>query len=75
MQLKTRHEIRAEFDRKGLSYSAWAMKNGFSPSLVIAILNDDDRNPARKCLRGTSHNIAVALGLKDGEISRVAAAA
>jgi hypothetical protein len=36
------------------------------------ILNDDDRNPKRKCLRGESHNIAVALGLKDGLISRPA---
>lgn len=75
MTLKTRTQIRAEFDRKGQSYSAWALKNGFSPSLVIAILNDDDRNPARKCSRGDSHNIAVALGLKVGEIHRVKLAA
>lgn len=69
MTLKTRQEIRAEFDRKGQSYSKWAVKHGFSPSLVIAILNDDDRKPSRKCSRGDSHNIAVALGLKAGEIS------
>ena len=70
MTLKTRTEIRAEFDRKGQSYSQWALKNGFSPSLVIAILNDDDRNPTRKCSRGDSHNIAVTLGLKTGEVCR-----
>lgn len=75
MTLKTRTEIRAEFARKGLSYSAWALKNGFSPSLVIAIVNDDEQHPSRKCSRGDSHNIAVALGLKVGEINRAKLAA
>ena len=68
--LKTRQEVRAEFARKGMSYSAWAKKNGYSPNLVFNILNDNQANPARKCIRGDSHNIAVQLGLKDGEVSR-----
>ena len=70
MSLKTRSEIRAEFANKGMSVSAWALQHGFSPSLAIAILNDDDVRPARKCSRGDSHNIAVALRLKEGEIHR-----
>ncbi|VFR54504.1 hypothetical protein BRI6_1085 [plant metagenome] len=38
---------------------------------MLAIVNDDDATPKRKCLRGESHNIAVKLGLKDGEISEL----
>jgi hypothetical protein len=40
--------------------------------MVSDIINDDERSPKRKCLRGESHNIAVALGLKEGVISRPA---
>ena len=68
--LKTRQEVRAEFANKGMSYSAWAKKHGYSVNLVICILNDDQQNPTRKCLRGDSHNIAVQLRLKEGEVSR-----
>lgn len=70
MTTKTRKQVREDFARKGLSYSAWARANGFNTTLVTRILADDDHNPTRKCLRGESHNIAVALGLKDGEICR-----
>ncbi|WP_368921829.1 DNA-binding protein [Comamonas aquatica] len=70
MALKTRDEVREEFARRGWSITGWARQHGFSPVLVSDILNDDARNPKRKCLRGESHNIAVALKLKDGEISR-----
>ncbi|MFT4190866.1 MAG: DNA-binding protein [Comamonas sp.] len=70
MALKKRSEVRAEFIRKGWSISAWATRNGYSPNLVIAIINDDDVKPVRKCTRGDSHNIAVLLGLKEGEVSR-----
>lgn len=69
MSLKKRSDVRAEFARKGWSYSAWATKYGYSPNLVIAIVNDDDHNPIRKCARGASHNIAVQLGLKEGEVN------
>lgn len=71
MPIKTRSQVRAEFARKGWSYSGWAKKHRFSPALVLAIVNDDDATPKRKCLRGESHNIAVKLGLKDGEISEL----
>ncbi|WP_175716563.1 DNA-binding protein [Burkholderia anthina] len=67
--LKTRAQVRAEFAKKGLSYSSWAAKHGFPSGLVIEILNDNDSSPKRPCLRGTSHNIAVKLGLKEGEVS------
>ncbi len=73
MPIKKRSEVRAEFARLGLSYSAWAAHHGYSPNLVIAIVNDDDVNPVRKCARGASHNIAVQLGLKEGEVLQMAA--
>ena len=43
MPLKTRQQIRDEFAANGVSYSAWARQRGYSPNMVIAIVNDDDR--------------------------------
>lgn len=70
MPLKTRQQVRDEFASKGWSYAAWSRKHGYSSTLVVEIVNDNDANPRRKCLRGESHNIAVQLGLKQGEVSR-----
>jgi len=71
MPLKTRQQIRAEFASLGWSYSSWAKQRGYSVPLVLIIIGDDEINPRRKCLRGESHNIAVELGLKQGQVSRV----
>ena len=68
MALKNRQQIRDEFAANGVSYSAWARPRGYSPNMVIAIVNDDDHNPRLKCLRGDAHNIAVELGLKRGQV-------
>lgn len=68
--LKTRAQVREEFASRGWSISAWARDNGYSPNMVIAILADNEANLRLKCLRGDAHNIAVQLGLKEGEISR-----
>ena len=68
---KSRDQVKAEFASKGLSISGWAMMKGYSPNMVIAILSDNERSPRLKCLRGDAHNIAVELGLKVGEISRI----
>lgn len=64
MALKTPKEVRAELSRKGVSITQWAIGNKFSPNLVCEVLAGR-RNPTR----GQTHNIAVALGLKDGEIN------
>ncbi len=48
---------------KGVSISRWAASNGFSTQMVFQVLSGD-----RKCIRGESHKIAVALGMKQGEI-------
>jgi gp16 family phage-associated protein len=62
-KLKTRHQVRAEFDRKGVSIASWAREHKVSRSLVYEILAG-----RKKCIRGNSHRVAVLLGLKDGEI-------
>lgn len=64
--VKTREQVKSEFARKGVSISAWAKANDFDPKLVYEILN---ATPARPCLRGQSHKIAVRLGLKEGVIT------
>ena len=63
MALKTPQEVREELRRKGVSITQWAVGNKFSPNLVFAVLSGS-RTPTR----GQTHNIAVALGLKAGEI-------
>ena len=70
--LKTRQQVRDSFAASGQSITAWAKSKGYTPNTVIAILADDEKNPRYKCLRGEAHNIAVALGLKDGVVSRPA---
>lgn len=70
MALKNRQQIRDDFAKRGWSYTGWARQRGYSPNMVIAIANDNEVNPRLKCTRGEAHNIAVELGLKDGEVSR-----
>lgn len=61
--IRTAAEAKAEFERKGISITAWALKNGYSPNLVFEVLAG-----RKKGDRGQSHKIAVHLGLKEGEI-------
>lgn len=58
--LKTAQQKLEEFRAKGLSVRRWAQENGFSPALTYRVLSGS--NPQR----GQSHNIAVALGIKEG---------
>lgn len=60
---RTPQQAREELARKGVTVSEWAVANGFSVAMVFEVLKGK-----RKCIRGQSHQIAVALGLKDGEI-------
>ncbi|MCP5304963.1 MAG: DNA-binding protein [Chromatiaceae bacterium] len=60
--VRTREEVRRWFSTNGRSISGWAKARGFSPSLTHAVLMGE-----RKCLRGQSHEIAIALGLKENE--------
>lgn len=60
---RTPEQVKAEFKRKGISIAQWATANGFSTNLVFEVLAG-----RKKAVRGQSHKIAVALGLKEGEI-------
>jgi gp16 family phage-associated protein len=63
---RTGAELRAEFERRGLSIAEWARAHGFSSGLVYQVLTG-----RKRCLRGQSHQIAVLLGLKQGEIGSI----
>lgn len=61
--LRNREQVRAEFERRGLSISSWARRHGYSAQLVYGVLTGKNRG-----LRGQSHEICVRLGLKKGVI-------
>jgi gp16 family phage-associated protein len=58
-----RARARALFSRTGYSIQKWAREAGVNPRLVTEVLAG-----RRKGVRGQSHKIAVALGIKDGVI-------
>lgn len=62
-QLKSREEARKELAYRGTSITAWAKKHGFTADQVRDVLRKDS-----PCNFGTSHKIAVLLGIKDGII-------
>lgn len=59
-------EVRTIFHETGISIAEWARAEGFSPALAYQVIEGK-----RRCMRGQSHRIAVALGLKDGVISDI----
>ena len=65
MALRTAEEVRAELKRQGISITQWAIANQFSPNLVFEVLGG-----RKKCVRGQAHEIAVKLGIKDGDLER-----
>ncbi len=65
-QVRTAADVRAEFKRKGISITSWALANQLSTNLVFEVLAG-----RKKCIRGDAHRAAVLLGLKDGEIANV----
>lgn len=56
-------QVRAEMLAAGISQSEWARVNGFTRTQVADVLTG-----RRLCIRGKGHQIAVALGLKQGRI-------
>ena len=61
--MKTITEVKSDLDKSGLTIAEWAKENGYSYQAVQRVLNGK-----AKYKRGQSHNIAVTLGLKEGEI-------
>ncbi|RRW89211.1 DNA-binding protein [Pandoraea apista] len=64
MTLRTPEEALTELSSKGVSITQWALSQGFSPQLATMVL----REFPRRGRYGRSHEIAIALGLKAGEI-------
>ena len=64
MPLRTPQEARDELQRKGISVSQWAAANGFTVNMVFEVLSG-----RKKGIRGEAHNIAVKLGIKEGEVT------
>lgn len=60
---RTPEECRSLIEGSGISIAEWARENHFSCGLVYQVLEGK-----RRCLRGQSHKIAVALGLKAGQL-------
>lgn len=58
--------VRSIFAESGISIAEWARAEGFSIALVYQVIEGK-----RSCLRGQSHRIAVALGLKEGLVCDV----
>lgn len=56
---KSAREVWEELRQHGQSARDWALEHGFEPTLVYSVLSGN-----RKCLRGKSHEVAKALGLK-----------
>lgn len=61
---RTPEEARAWLDYQGITVAQWARENGVHDSLVREVLAG-----RKKCLRGMSHNIAVLLGMKRGQLT------
>ncbi len=61
--LRTPEQAREAIQRTGVPITQWAIANGFSPNLVFEVLAG-----RRKPTRGQTHQIAVRLGLIEGEI-------
>lgn len=62
---KTTEEVVEEFRARGISIADWSRQNNFCPSLVYQVLR-----AKHIPVRGESHRIAVALGLKEGLLEK-----
>lgn len=61
-KLRTPEQARDWLSYQGITISQWSRDHGFCETLVREIL----AGRRKRCLRGQSHNIAVALGIKRG---------
>lgn len=61
--MKTVEEVKAEMARRGVTAAAWAKKHCVNPETVRGVLLGRIKGRS-----GEAHNVAVLLGLKDGEI-------
>ncbi|MCB1864437.1 MAG: DNA-binding protein [Chromatiales bacterium] len=59
MGLATREELKQAFSERGISVAEWARSRGYDAQQVYAVLSGRSQG-----LRGSAHEIAVALRLK-----------
>lgn len=59
----TPEQLKAKFRREGKTLSDWARQHGYTPHRVYRVVGGFDKGHY-----GMAHNIAVQLGLKDGEL-------
>ena len=59
--LKTREQVRQEFDRQGMTVARWARENNCRQTACYEVLYGKHKGK-----RGEAHRVAVLLGIKDG---------
>jgi len=64
--VKTAEEVKNNFRVLGISIAEWCRLNSFSAPICYQLLSGK-----KKGIRGQSHQIAVALGLKEGVIGDI----
>ncbi|AKR42372.1 MAG: DNA-binding protein [Methylophilus sp.] len=57
-------QAKSHFQAEGISIAEWSRSWGFKTALVYRVLRGE-----AKCLRGESHNIAMALGIKEKSLN------
>lgn len=57
--MNIQEQVRQRFEAEGLTIKDWAKAKGYNPRLVYAVIQG-----TVQCRRGTSHKIAVELGIK-----------
>jgi gp16 family phage-associated protein len=67
--VRTASEVRAEFDRQGITVSGWAREHGLNRWTVFEVLHG--RNKGKW---GEAHRAAVLLGMKEGVAGEAPAA-
>ena len=65
-ELRTPAEAKAELESRGQSVRSWAEQHGLPYQAVVDVLLG-----RRKGRIGIGHNIAVTLGIKRGEVTKI----
>ncbi len=58
--MKSAAQVRADFKRRNVNITQWAMKRNFPPQVVLDLLHGRSKG-----VRGDSYRAAIALGIKD----------
>ena len=63
--VRTRDEVRTDFESRGVSIRSWALKHRVNPIIAAQVVSG-----RLKGLRGEAHNVAVLLKMKVGTVER-----